>query len=357
VQLLPGGDVFLGWGQQPYFSEDTSSGAQVFDAHFNVPTSSYRAYRFQWSAQPPTQPALALSPNGDGSVSAYTSWNGATDVAYWRVLAGIGSAAGQLATVSGGSRRGFETQIAAYSAAPDFAVQAIGFSGQVLSTSPVVANPPRVAAYGRSAFVSSTAFVGLPVGCFAGHACHLVTTVSVGRTVIARTGSEQIGENSNGIVYFRLSPAGRRMLARDRRLPARVSVRDFSGVTANTALDLIPFSTSGLTPPSHATKSGPFQVIGPIDFANSHGVGGILAGCRTTTLCDVATTVSVGRTVIARTGPEFLGAGEFGYLFFTLAPAGRAMLARAAGNQLSAQVTLTGEGATATAQIALARFS
>ncbi len=356
VQLLPNGDVFLGWGQQPYFSEDTATGAQVFDAHFNVPTSSYRAYRFQWSSQPPTQPALAAAPNGDGSVGAYASWNGATDVASWRVLAGTGSAASQLVTVSGAARNGFETRIDAYSAAPDFAVQAIGFSGQVLSTSPVVASPPRIGAYGHSAFVSPTGFVGLPVGCFTGHPCHLVTTVSVGRAIIARTNVESIGANGNGLVYFRLSPAGRNRLAHGNRLSAQVSIRDSSGVAAGTSVDLIPFSTRGRTPPSHATRSGPFQVVGPIDFVNSHGVGGILAGCRSTALCDVATTVSVGRTAIARTGREFLGAGEFGYLFFTLTSAGRTMLARAPGNQLSAQVTLAGGGATASAQLALARY-
>ena len=75
----------MGWGQQPYFSEDNSAGQQIFDAHFTVPTSSYRAYRFAWNAQPPTLPALAISPSTDGSTAVYASWNGATDVA---VLAG-----------------------------------------------------------------------------------------------------------------------------------------------------------------------------------------------------------------------------------------------------------------------------
>ena len=50
-QLLSNGDMFVGWGQQPYFTEFDSHGRANFDAHFTVPTSSYRAYRFPWSAR------------------------------------------------------------------------------------------------------------------------------------------------------------------------------------------------------------------------------------------------------------------------------------------------------------------
>jgi hypothetical protein len=52
AQVLPGGDLFVGWGQQPYFSEFSSSGQLVFDARFTSNTSSYRAYKFAWSGQP-----------------------------------------------------------------------------------------------------------------------------------------------------------------------------------------------------------------------------------------------------------------------------------------------------------------
>ncbi|HEY5318213.1 MAG TPA: arylsulfotransferase family protein, partial [Solirubrobacteraceae bacterium] len=92
VQALPDGDVFLGWGQQPYFSEDTASGQQDFDAHFTEPTSSYRAYRFPWSAEPNSTPSLGTNPNPNGTMELYASWNGATDVSSWRVLAGASAA-------------------------------------------------------------------------------------------------------------------------------------------------------------------------------------------------------------------------------------------------------------------------
>lgn len=139
VQQLTGGDVFMGWGQQPYFSEDNSSGQQVFDAHFNVPTSTYRAYRFRWSAQPRTLPAIAVGTGAHGSIILYASWNGATDVSSWRVLAG--SSPGALRGVRQQPKRGFDTRIAVHTASRYFAVQALASSGTVLSTSHPKATP------------------------------------------------------------------------------------------------------------------------------------------------------------------------------------------------------------------------
>ena len=88
VQPLSGGDVFLGWGQQPYFSEDDGSGRQIFDAHFAEPTTTYRAYRF--AGAPSRRPAGArlLAPAerlGRGSTRAGT---GRRTSPRWRVLAG-----------------------------------------------------------------------------------------------------------------------------------------------------------------------------------------------------------------------------------------------------------------------------
>ena len=86
--MLPDDDLFVGWGQQPYFTEFNSSGQEVFDARFTSNTSSYRAYKFPWSGQPTTPPAIALAPNNDGTTELWSSWNGATAVSSWRVLRG-----------------------------------------------------------------------------------------------------------------------------------------------------------------------------------------------------------------------------------------------------------------------------
>ena len=143
MQLLRNGDASIGWGSQPFFSEYSRSGRQVFDAHFVNPIASYEADRFEWSAQPRTLPALAISPRSDGSTSLYASWNGATDVSSWRALAGF--APNALAPVAARSRTGFETALSVHTAAPYFAVQALGARGQVLASSIAIKTPRHTA--------------------------------------------------------------------------------------------------------------------------------------------------------------------------------------------------------------------
>ena len=357
AQQLPDGDTLVDWGQQPYFSEYSASGRQIFDAHFTAPSGSYRAYRFAWSAQPPTQPALSVSANADGAADLYASWNGATDVSSWRVLAG--PSPGSVGAVGSSGKHGFETYIQARSAAPYFVVQALDTSGRVLSTSPVVSLPWHIAIFGRSAFVPSGSGVGgLPVGCFTNHPCHIKTSVWAGRTLVARTDSEYLAKNSGGLVYFRLSPSGRRLLARapNRRLAVRVTAQDASGARASVGLSLVPFYTAGTGPHRALANSRALRIVGLTDFVSNGRVGGILSACLSTTPCHVTTTLSVGHTVIGRTGSEFLGANELGYIMFTLTPAGHALLARAPGNQLAARVAVRTANSTASATIALVGF-
>jgi hypothetical protein len=357
LQQLSGGDVFLGWGQQPYFSEDNGAGQQIFDAHFVSPTGSYRAYRFPWSAQPPTLPAIAVGSGSGGLTNVYASWNGATTVSSWRVLAGPSPTS--LTPAWSRSRSDFETTIATPSQAPFYAVQALGSGGNVLAASPPAAAPTRIALYGRSAFVSSGGTGAVPAGCFAKQSCRISTTVYSGRTVIARTGPEKMSLGSNGLLYFTLTSAGRSALshARGHRLAVQLVARDASGVSGSGGFDLVPFSTSGRGPGRTATQSPTLKTIGATDFVSSRGTGGILAACYSVTPCLVRASVSVGKTVIATTGRELLGENQAGYLIFSLSAAGRSMLAHAAGNQLGAQVTLTSGTARATASVAFVRFS
>jgi len=354
VQTLPSGDVMLGWGQQPYFSENNAQGQQIFDAHFTVPTSSYRAYRFPWSGQPLDQPALGLWAGGAGDIHLYASWNGATDVSSWRVLAGPSQSS--LLPVGSAARRGFETQITAHDGLAYFAVQALGSQRQVLSTSPARATGTHLAVFGQSAFVSSSAMGGLPAICYQPVPCHITTSVYAGRTLVARTGPESMAAGGEGILYFRLSPGGYAALRRGRRLPVHVVVRDASGTTASTSLTLVPFWSGGAGPRRKVANNATAQIVGVTDFVNSSGVGGILDGCFSTSPCRLKATVSVGSTVIARTGPEFLGADELGYTIFTLTPASQSMLEHAPGNQLGAHVTISDGKNTASADIALVKF-
>ena len=90
VQVLPGGHVFIGWGSEPYFSEFSRDGELLFEASFPPEVESYRAFRFPWRGEPQTRPAVVAETGEGDEVEIYVSWNGATEVATWRVLAGPG---------------------------------------------------------------------------------------------------------------------------------------------------------------------------------------------------------------------------------------------------------------------------
>ncbi len=132
VQILENGDVFIGWGAEPYFSEFSSSGQLLYDAHMHGSYQSYRAYRFAWTGVPSEPPAIAATSSG-GQLTVYASWNGDTRTASWRVLGG--PSAQQLSAVAGAPRSGFETAIAVPAAEAYVTVQALGAAGEVLGTS------------------------------------------------------------------------------------------------------------------------------------------------------------------------------------------------------------------------------
>ncbi|MBV9805627.1 MAG: arylsulfotransferase family protein [Solirubrobacterales bacterium] len=356
AQVLPGGDVFVGWGQQPYFTEFNSAGKMVFDGRFTSNTSSYRAYRMAWSGQPTGSPNVAAAPNNDATSEVWASWNGATSVASWQVLAG--QSPGSLVPLMTVPKRGFETAMAASTGSPYLAAQALDSGGHVLATSSASAVPPHIGIAGRSAFVSSTGVGGLPAVCINSRNCHIAVTITVGRTVIARTGREQVPAQGAGLIYFSLTATGRSMLAHagGRRLIVHMTGQDVSRLTFSRYITLVPFSTGGAVPARTAAQSGGLRLVGLTDFVSSGGVGGILAECLDTTPCHVRASVSVGSTVVVSTGSELLGARGLGYLIFTLNSAGRSLLAHARGNQLGAAVTLSDGGATAHGQVALVRF-
>jgi hypothetical protein len=136
AQLLPGGHVFVGWGAKPYATEYDRAGHVLFDLRFGVGrVDSYRAFRFRWTGLPTTRPALALRPAGDRT-TVYASWNGATEVARWRILAGADAT--HLSPISTVPRDGFETHVTVRSSAPTLAVEALAADGTVLRRSAAV---------------------------------------------------------------------------------------------------------------------------------------------------------------------------------------------------------------------------
>ena len=135
LQRLPGGNVFVGFGSEPFFSEFSSRGKLLLDGSLPADDGTYRSYRIPWKATPKTAPALVAQRAG-GSVSVFASWNGATAVARWRLLAG--PSAGALSRVATVRRRSFETRIDLNTSASMFAARALDSKGRVIGRSAVV---------------------------------------------------------------------------------------------------------------------------------------------------------------------------------------------------------------------------
>jgi Arylsulfotransferase (ASST) len=134
-ERLPNGDEFVGWGSQRYFTEFSPTGEVLFDGHLAKGNDNYRAFRYEWAGRPNTPPKAIAATKG-GSVTATVSWNGATGVARWELLAGAD--ANTLAPIGSANRAGFETSLTAKSTAAVVALRAYDAAGNVLGTSPVV---------------------------------------------------------------------------------------------------------------------------------------------------------------------------------------------------------------------------
>jgi hypothetical protein len=132
---LPGGNWLMGYGGLPNFTEYDSSGHVLLDGTLGKNVQDFRTYLAPWSATAPGRPSLSAKVAG-GAATVAVSWNGATSVASWRVLAGASS--GSLAPVATAAKAGFETTLKASMPGPYFAVQALDGSGNVLGTSATV---------------------------------------------------------------------------------------------------------------------------------------------------------------------------------------------------------------------------
>ena len=61
MQLLPGGNALVGWGNQPAFSEYSKSGRQLLDVKFPGKDLSYRAlFTSNWVGTPSYPPSGAV---------------------------------------------------------------------------------------------------------------------------------------------------------------------------------------------------------------------------------------------------------------------------------------------------------
>jgi hypothetical protein len=161
VQALDGGGLLVGWGSRGRVTEFGPDDAVVYDATW-APADSYRVYRLPWVGHPPTTPDVVVRRAGAGSGAGSTgstgstastgsdatdatagggglevvvSWNGATEVASWRVLAGESRSADALPEVATAERDGFETVIPLPAPTDTVVVEALDADGETLARS------------------------------------------------------------------------------------------------------------------------------------------------------------------------------------------------------------------------------
>jgi hypothetical protein len=147
LQLLDTGNVLVGWGHSAAFTEFSPGGEVVCNVHFGASAFftfgrvvSYRVFKFDWVGNPLTTPDTAITPE-----SVFVSWNGATDVAAWRVEAWDGENLRNMTFTAVGQvpRDGFETEIPLTSDIDSFfRVRAIDSNGESLGVTELLQRLP-----------------------------------------------------------------------------------------------------------------------------------------------------------------------------------------------------------------------
>jgi hypothetical protein len=142
MQTLTDGNAVVGYGGVPAISEFAPTGALLFDAHLPFDMSFYRAFRFPWSGRPSTAPAVLANLNNTGEETiVHMSWNGASEVGSWRVLAG--EQPGSLTARTTIPASSFESSAILPKKYAYAAVQALNATGNVLGSS----KPIKVSTY------------------------------------------------------------------------------------------------------------------------------------------------------------------------------------------------------------------
>jgi Arylsulfotransferase (ASST) len=112
TQLLPNGNVVVGWGNNAYWSEYLEDGTPVWYGSIGLTNvMNYRAHKFNWTGLPLTRPALwtySKSGTHEEGLMVYVSWNGATEVRQWSIFT-ASSAKGPWHLQATIPKNGFET--------------------------------------------------------------------------------------------------------------------------------------------------------------------------------------------------------------------------------------------------------
>ena len=139
MQTLSNQNVHVTWSWNGYMSEFSPDGRLLMEASFaSNRLDTYRAYKFPWVGRPSTLPTVVSECHGvngsELSTVFYVSWNGATDVAYWRFYARANSTSFKT-EIGLALRNGFETSFISRGYMDWVSVDALDSNMDMLGTS------------------------------------------------------------------------------------------------------------------------------------------------------------------------------------------------------------------------------
>jgi hypothetical protein len=132
AQSLPNGGTLVGYGAASRVTEYDRHGRVLLDMTLPDSDSTYRAYRQVWHGQPSAPPAVTV-----GGRTATVEWNGATEVARWRLLGGASK--DTLRPVGQAAWEGWRTDVAVGGSPAYVKAEALDAAGRVIGSSPVTA--------------------------------------------------------------------------------------------------------------------------------------------------------------------------------------------------------------------------
>lgn len=143
-QRLPNGNLFVCWVDQTRLSEHGPDGKLLMHSHakskFEAHVDSYRAYKLPWIGNPRYPPNVyssAFIAGKDRTTIVYVSWNGATEVAKWRLYKSNADGS-KLDLLKQKQREGFETRIMYHEFVEYVVVEAIDRDDQPIGRTKVV---------------------------------------------------------------------------------------------------------------------------------------------------------------------------------------------------------------------------
>ncbi|KAK5164331.1 uncharacterized protein LTR77_010027 [Saxophila tyrrhenica] len=146
MEILPNGNVFMGWTFHSRISEHAQDGRVLMKAKLPPQKNTYRSYKAPWTGRPVDPPDVLSRAVEHGSskgltTEVYVSWNGATNVEKWNVYQ-ADLQGGEKKLVTSVKKMGFETSVKLEEFIPTVIVEASDSEGRSLGQSKLTRTIP-----------------------------------------------------------------------------------------------------------------------------------------------------------------------------------------------------------------------